>query len=362
MAKITHKNSSLVSEKQTGTMSLFLRRGRRALFSQSPKRVMMQQFYDENTGNGNPFHARAASAPASDFSKNSFNNYEEAATMEFNFSGKTVVITGGTAGIGLATAKMFCKYGANVVICGRDPKKLESAVSNIKNAGGTIVGAICDATSRDQQFALADKAVEEFGGIDVWVNNAGHTGTMGLMRVTEEFCENEVGLNFKSILWGSQAAYKYMRSKGGVILNASSYSAVTPGVGSGLYAASKSAVSSITRTLASELNPYGIRVAGYLPGPVHTPLLEESMVRSKQNLKDHLARIAMTISLRRVGHADEVAKLIMFLASEHGAFINGTCVEISGGKFATQNAPTAWSKNNTVLYGPDNLPPEHLSE
>jgi NAD(P)-dependent dehydrogenase (short-subunit alcohol dehydrogenase family) len=281
--------------------------------------------------------------------------------MNIDYSGKTVVITGGSAGIGLEAAKLFCKSGANVAICGRDASKVESALSEIKQFSGSAIGASCDVTSRAQVFALADKAAETFGRLDVWINNAGHTGKSGLMKVTEEFCENEVNLNFKSVLWGSQAAFKYMREKGGVIINASSYSSIMPGVGVGLYGASKSAVTSITRTLAAELSPYDIRVVGYAPGPILTPLLEESLTGSDANKEAILAGMVMNVSQRRVGQAEEVANLILFLASDNAEYISGTCIDISGGKFAAQSIPMAWNKNNTGLHDLEH-PPKRLLE
>jgi NAD(P)-dependent dehydrogenase (short-subunit alcohol dehydrogenase family) len=261
--------------------------------------------------------------------------------MKLDFTGKTVVVTGGTAGIGLAAARMFCANGANVVVCGRDEAKLASALLTLKQSG-SAAGFPCDVTRRAQVLALADKAAETFGGMDVWVNNAGHTGSSDLMDVTEAFCGHEFSLNFNSILWGSQAAFKYMREKGGVIINASSYSSVMPMVGVGLYGASKSAVTSVTRTLAAELAPYHIRVAGYMPGPVLTPMLEESLGKREASVEDDLARIAATVALHRVGQPEEVANLILFLASEEAGFISGACVEISGGKFTAQNIARAW--------------------
>ena len=276
--------------------------------------------------------------------------------MELSFSGKTVVITGGTLGIGLEAAKLFGKSGANVAICGRNADRLKTALSTLTQSGVHAIGVICDVTSRAQVFSLADKTAEAFGGIDVWINNAGHTGKSGLMKVTEEFCENEINLNFKSVIWGSQAAFKYMREKGGVIVNVSSYSAIMPGVSVGLYGASKAAAASLTRTLAAELGPYDIRVVGCLPGPILTPLLEEVISRSTASQEVQLAGMALNLARHRVGQPEEVAKLILFLASENADFIAGTNVEISGGKYAAQNTPSAWDKNNTSLHDLDNLP------
>ena len=263
--------------------------------------------------------------------------------MKIDFTGKTVVVTGGSAGIGLAAAKLFCENGANVAICGRDTAKLEASVNELKKAGGSVIGVPCDVTSRAQLFALADKTVEAFGGIDVWVNNAGHNSMTRLMNVTEEYCDNQINLNFKSALWGSQAAFKYMQEKGGAIVNAASYAGIIPGVGMGMYGAAKTGVISLTRTLASELAPYNIRVTAYAPGPVLTPLLEESLTGTPEQNEASLARMASSLALQRVGEADEVANLILYLASDYASFITGTCVDVSGGKIATQAPANAWA-------------------
>jgi len=276
--------------------------------------------------------------------------------MKIDYSGKTVVITGGTAGIGLETAKAFCENGANVVICGRDVSKIEAAVSRLKQSGDPVAGFPCDATSRAQLFDLADKAAEAYGKPDIWINNAGHTGKCSLMRATEEFCENEVNLNFKSALWGAQAAFKYMSEKGGVIVNVTSLAAATPQVSMGLYAASKSALTSLTRTLASELSPYGIRVVGCAPGLILTPLLQESLNGSDEQKEAQLAMRAKTVSQHRIGRPEEVANLLLFLASDYADFISGTCVDISGGKLVTQNPDVAWDKDNAALYDPGFIP------
>ena len=273
--------------------------------------------------------------------------------MEFDYCGKTAVITGGTSGIGLATAKLFGKSGANIAICGQNVQKLENALEELRQLGINALGVPCNVIVRNQVMEFGDRIAAAFGTADVWVNNAGRAGWMGMMKASEEFVNEQIGSNFLSAVWGSQAAFRLMRDKGGVIVNAASYAGVIPAVGNGMYATSKSAVISLSRTLAAELAPYKIRVVGYTPGLIHT-----GMLRDPSNLKAMHA----TISSHRIGKPEEVATLIAFLASDAAAFIDGTCVEISGGKLATQNIPAAWDKNNSVIYDPDHLPARLLED
>jgi NAD(P)-dependent dehydrogenase (short-subunit alcohol dehydrogenase family) len=122
---------------------------------------------------------------------------------------------------------------------------------------------------------------------------------------------------------------------GGVLINAASFASLMPSVNAGVYAATKAAISSLTRTLSSELAPYNIRVVGYIPGLIATDINNESIARNRDRLLE-------AISLRKFGTAEDVAYGIVFLASEYASYISGTCLEITGGKFATQNPMAAW--------------------
>jgi len=255
--------------------------------------------------------------------------------MKFNFSGKTVVITGGTAGIGFAAARLFGECGANVAICGTNINKLNSAVNYLKSENITIFGDICDVRDQILVGAFADKVNKAFGSIDVWVNNAGYMDRSMLIDVTEEICDKHFDTNVKSVIWGAQTAFRLMSEKGGVIINATSYAAIKPAVGGGIYAASKAAIMSLTKTLASEFAPYNIRVVGYAPGNIATDMAKDLISENGESLVSR-------ISSHRIGEPGEVAALIVFLASDYSSYINGTSIEISGGKFSTQNVAEAW--------------------
>ena len=144
-------------------------------------------------------------------------------------------------------------------------------------------------------------------------------------------------VNVKSIYFGGLiAADKIRKRGGGVLVNAASFASLMPSVGSGVYAASKAAVYSMTKTLGAELAPFNIRVVGYTPGIIETRMTEAG-IKSKGRV------LARQIALQRFGQCEEVADVVLFLVSDYASFITGTCVEISGGKFCVQNPADAWS-------------------
>ena len=236
--------------------------------------------------------------------------------MEISFKNKTVLITGASEGIGFAAAAAFGKSGANVAICGRNAEKLEKAENSLKEMGIKTYAQTCD-VSKTQQFRdFADNTEKNLGPIDIFINNAGYMPFVLLKDMDEEMLDTIMNINLKSVFVGSKIAFEKMKDRGGVIINASSFASVIPTVGYTAYAAAKAAVSSLTRTSASEFAPYGIRVLGYI-------LLEP-------------------ISLRRYGNPDDIAGALLFMASDLAGYITGTCIEISGGKFSTQNPMKAW--------------------
>lgn len=270
--------------------------------------------------------------------------------MITDYTNKTVVITGGSAGIGLETARLFGKSGANVVICGRNEDKLQKALKSLLEQGIRAISACCDVTNRNQVFEVADAAANAFGQIDIWVNNAGNTGGASLMRATEEFVCSQMEVNLYSVIWGAQAAFKYMQKTGGVIINASSFSAIMPSVSSAVYGAAKSGVTYLTKELAAELGPYNIRVVGYAPGPTNTAMMSEILARAGDQREARIQKMVRDIAIHRVGEPEDIAYLIAFLASDEVGYINGATVEISGGKFSAQNIPAAWDKTNSAVY------------
>lgn len=256
--------------------------------------------------------------------------------MEFNFKDKIAVITGGTAGIGLATAELLGTLGAKVAVCGTGKEKLDKAVGYLESLGIETYGEVCDVASSKAQFDLADHVEEHFkGNIDIWVSNAAIFPLYSIIDTPEELFDQLMDINVKSVYVSGRIAYEKMRQKGGVLIIASSIAGKLSSVGSGMYGATKAAASSMVKTLASELAPYNIRVCGYAPGVIRTDLTVPLIEKFGDSLLGPVA-------LRRYGEASEVAQAIAFLASDYAGFITGTILEIDGGKLSSQNPIKAW--------------------
>ena len=253
----------------------------------------------------------------------------------FDFKGKGVVITGASEGIGFEAAKAFAKAGANVAICGRNADKLEKAKAELVPFGTTVFAGICDVSDTAQFKAFGDQAAGALGSIDIFINNAGFMPSCKLIDMSEDLWDKVIDTNLKSVFTGTKIAYEKMKEHGGVIINAASYAAVIPSVGGSAYAAAKSGVVSLTRTYAAELAPYKIRVLGYIPGVIDTALNAANIAARGDALRAPLA-------LQKFGEPEDVAKVILFMASDAADYMTGTCLEISGGKYAVQNASAAW--------------------
>ena len=187
---------------------------------------------------------------------------------------------------------------------------------------------------------FACHAEEALGGLDIWVSNAGVYPQYSIIDTPENVWDKTVDTNMKSVYLGARIAYEAMKDKGGVMLLASSFAAVFPSVGSGVYAATKSAVKSMVNTLAAELAPYGIRVNGYIPGVIDTDMTHALTVSNGEAMKS-------AIAMQTFGEPMDVAWALAFLASDYARYITGTTLEISGGKMGVQNPAKAWKDKET---------------
>ncbi len=188
-----------------------------------------------------------------------------------------VLITGGSAGIGLATACRFAANGYNVLICGRDQARLDLALEKIQameDGPCTLIAVRCDLAEPGAAQALIDVAIERLGKIDVLVNNAGVAPLSPLDETSDEVFENTIQVNVRSVFYATRDVWKHMKEQGsGVVVNISSLAAVDPFPGFSLYGATKAWVDLMTTALVSEGSEHGIRVYSVRPGAVETDLL-----------------------------------------------------------------------------------------
>jgi len=250
--------------------------------------------------------------------------------MSFDFKGKTAVITGASRGIGLSIANAFLESGAEVVNISRTKKNPKNSLKYTFVKG--------DITNLNSIKLWVEKFTAKGRQIDFWINNAGIYTQSELSDVNEADWNKTFDINLKSLFFLSKYAADHMKlNGGGVIINAASFAGYMPSVGSGIYAASKAAVISLTKSMAAEWAPYGIRVNSYCPGVILTDMTKEFISQKKKNLLE-------SIALSRFGEPEEVAQLVLFLCSDSASYITGQNIKITGGKFLAQNQSDAYKK------------------
>jgi NAD(P)-dependent dehydrogenase (short-subunit alcohol dehydrogenase family) len=239
---------------------------------------------------------------------------------------RTALITGGNSGIGLATARLFAAEGARVAITGRNRATLDAAVQEL---GANAIALQADATDIAATERAVAEAAKAFGKLDIVFANAGISGRTPLGASTLETFEQVLRTNVTGVFFTVQAAAPHLSDGASVILNGSVMSQLgSPG--SSAYAASKAAVRGMSRVLASELAPRGIRVNVVSPGATRTPIWDSSAPtpEAKAALEKRLAGI---IPLGRLGEADEIAKTVLFLASDDSSNLNAAEIFVDGG-------------------------------
>jgi NAD(P)-dependent dehydrogenase (short-subunit alcohol dehydrogenase family) len=241
--------------------------------------------------------------------------------MTKKLEGKVAVITGGTEGIGLATAKLFVEEGAYVFITGRRQKELDEAVKAIGANVTGVQGDISKLADLDRLYQTVSKVK---GHIDIIFANAGIGEFVPFEAATEEHFDKLFGVNVRGTFFTIQKALPLLKDGGSIILNGS-VASVKGTAGFGVYAATKAAVRSFVRTWTSDLKDRHIRSNVVSPGPINTPLLNRQSA-------DVLARLASTIPMGRLGVPDEVAKAALFLASDDSSFITGIELFVDGGR------------------------------
>ena len=239
---------------------------------------------------------------------------------------KTALITGGNSGIGLATAKLFVAQGAKVVITGRNQATLEAAAREL---GPNALALAADATDIAATEAAIKKGAENFGKFDIVFANAGIAGNTPIGATTLAAFESVIRTNITSVFFTVQAAVPHLNDGASIILNGSVIS-VLGNPGYAAYAASKAGVRAMARVMASELSPRGIRVNVVAPGAARTPIWNGA-APTPEAFAVLDKRISRTIPLGRLGEAEEVAKTVLFLASDDASNIQGAEIFVDGG-------------------------------
>ena len=239
---------------------------------------------------------------------------------------KVAIITGGSRGIGFATAKRFLQEGATVVITASSPATAEKAVAQLKELfpNALVEGISPNLTDLEAVREAFGKIYDRYGRLDILVNNAGMSESTPFADYTQETFEKVMDLNVKGVFHASRAAVEYMTRQGnGVILNTSSMVSISGQPSGFAYPASKFAVNGMTVSLARELGPKGIRVNAVAPGITETDMM-------KAVPKEVIEPMIQKIPLRRIGKPEDIANAFVFLASEEASYITGVVLSVDG--------------------------------
>ncbi|HUP75869.1 MAG TPA: SDR family oxidoreductase [Acidimicrobiales bacterium] len=256
----------------------------------------------------------------------------------YNLAGKVAVVTGAASGIGESAAEVYAACGASVVCADLNSAGAGATAQRISDGGGSALAMACNVTSRDHVRTLVDKAVAEFGHVDIMCNVAGAMFPALIEDLTDEVLDAGIALNLKGVIYGTQYAIKAMRDsgRGGSIINVSSGAIDLPYEGIGLYAFTKAAVAMLSMTAAKEVGRYGIRVNAIAPGSTMTAFttwrLQNPDGSTNQEAFDTFIEQMKGMSpLGTVGEAIDQAQLMLYLGSDAGRWATGNIFRVNGG-------------------------------
>ncbi len=260
--------------------------------------------------------------------------------MLIDLKRKVAIVTGAGRGIGREIANVLAEEGVKTVVTDIDQSLLDDVGKSFKENGWSGAQQLCDVRNYSQIERVVNTVVEEFGRIDILVNNAGVLAGGAVDKLSEEAWDLSQDVNLKGVFLMCKAVAPVMkRQRSGRIINAASFAAIIPSIGSASYAATKAGVVYFTRVLAGELGPWNITVNCYAPGMIPTEMNHFAEAAPEQQ-----KRLLDTLTLRRWGDKRDVAKLVCFLASDLAEYITGTLIDVSGGKFATQLPQVAYEQ------------------
>jgi NAD(P)-dependent dehydrogenase (short-subunit alcohol dehydrogenase family) len=240
--------------------------------------------------------------------------------------GKTALITGGTTGIGRATAELFIQEGARVAITGQNAERVAEAAAAL---GHGTIGLRADAASAADMAEVARRLQAEFGKLDVVFANAGIAKPRPLSDVDEAHIDEQIAVNVKGVIFTVQKLLPLLNKPASIVLTASTVAELGT-AGMSVYAATKAAVRSLARTLSAELSPQGVRVNVVSPGPIETPIFGK-LGLPESAVKDFADQVSTKVPLARFGQPSEVAKAVLFLASDDSSYVLGENLLVDGG-------------------------------
>jgi NAD(P)-dependent dehydrogenase (short-subunit alcohol dehydrogenase family) len=245
----------------------------------------------------------------------------------FELTGKVAVVTGGGQGIGEGIARAYADAGAAVVVAARHADRVARVADDIIAGGGRALAVPTDVTDRDAVTRLADAAVDTFGGLDIWVNNAGGSAVRSpLTELDETDWETCLRVNLTAV-WHCSVIAAARMTRGGTIINVTSPAATRAVPGSGHYSAAKAGVNALTLTMSIELAP-SIRVNGIAPGFVPTEVMMTALNTDVPALE---AMADKRVPLKRLGTPDDMAGAAIYLASDAGSWVTGQTITVAGG-------------------------------
>ena len=237
--------------------------------------------------------------------------------------GKVAIVTGSTSGMGRATAELFAREGAKVVVTGRNEERAKEVVDKIKSEGNEAIYVIADMSDMDEVKKIFDTTIETYGTVDILFNNAGMLSLTPLMELSFEEWNKAFAVNVTAAFYLAQLCAPIMREKGkGVIINTSSVAGAHAHHGPAAYVTTKHALCGLTKSMAWELGPE-IRANAILPGAIITAMLNAS-VESRTTFNRRF-------SSKRAGKPEEIASAALFLASDDSSFVTGQLIRVDGG-------------------------------
>jgi 3-oxoacyl-[acyl-carrier protein] reductase len=238
---------------------------------------------------------------------------------------KTALVTGASRGIGRAICRKLAEAGANIAGIDVDTEPMKETAKQVEEAGSSFLSLKANVTVLDEMKDAVQKTVDEFGSLDIMVNNAGITRDNLLLRMSPEDWEQVIAVNLTGVFNGVKAAVRtMMRQKKGSIINISSVVGLLGNPGQVNYSASKAGVLGITKSTAREMGKRGVRVNAVAPGYIKTRMTEELSDEAKKALLNN-------IPLEKLGEPEDVANAVVFLASESSSYITGQVISVDGG-------------------------------